>query len=301
VLALENGTQGWFLAGLELEHGASRAYPDAPSGKDLDSLKLRAEAHASRAGVPSVASSEAERWLADQSRTTYLFDVRTAEEFAAGSIAGAAHAPGGQLVQATDQWVGVRGARIVLADSDGVRAPMVAAWLRQMGHEASVLREGTGATLRVADPSSIARLPEIIDANPADANGALVVDLRSSAAYRKGHLRGSVWGIRPRLSGLLKARPSKVVLVAEDRALAQAAALDIAEEGVKDIRFLAASRIGADLEASPGSPADAERIDFLFFTARRHEGDRAAAEQYLAWETALVDQLDAEERATFHL
>ena len=27
VVALENGTQGWFLAGLQLEHGASRSYP----------------------------------------------------------------------------------------------------------------------------------------------------------------------------------------------------------------------------------------------------------------------------------
>src|SRR6202000_2910982 len=33
VVALENGTQGWFLAGLEVERGASREYPGGVSGE----------------------------------------------------------------------------------------------------------------------------------------------------------------------------------------------------------------------------------------------------------------------------
>jgi rhodanese-related sulfurtransferase len=52
----------------------------------------------------------------------YRFDVRTPEEYAAGHLPGFASAPGGQLVQETDHQVPVRGARIVLADDDGVRA-----------------------------------------------------------------------------------------------------------------------------------------------------------------------------------
>src|SRR6185437_12143681 len=51
-------------------------------------------------------------------------------------------APGGQLVQATDTWVGVRNARIVLVDDTGVRARMAAAWLRQMGHRDVFVVEG---------------------------------------------------------------------------------------------------------------------------------------------------------------
>ena len=55
---------------------------------------------------------------------------------------GAISAPGGQLVQATDQYVGTLGARIVLVDDDEVRAVMTASWLRQMGwHEVFVLVE----------------------------------------------------------------------------------------------------------------------------------------------------------------
>ena len=69
--------------------------------------------------------------------------MRTPEEFAAGSLPGAVHAPGGQLIQATDQWVGVRNARIVLIDGgENVRAPVVASWLKQLGCDAYVLEGG---------------------------------------------------------------------------------------------------------------------------------------------------------------
>ena len=49
-----------------------------------------------------------------------------------GHIKGFRHAAGGQLVQATDQYVGARNATIVLHDNDGVRATMTAHWLLQM-------------------------------------------------------------------------------------------------------------------------------------------------------------------------
>jgi rhodanese-related sulfurtransferase len=298
VLALENGTQGWFLAGLELERGAARHYPEAPSGSELEALRARAEALARRSQVRFISSSALKKFLETGNRTTYLFDVRTADEFAAGSIPGAQHAPGGQLVQATDQWVGVRGARIVVADGEGVRAVVVANWLRQMGHDAFVLKEGVRA--RVALPSSPRpTLPDLLDADPASLGNAVILDLRSSAAYRKGHLRGAGWSIRPRLPDV---QGSRVVLVAEERAVAQLAAIDLEERGARDVRFLDASRAAAQpQEATPGVPPDSQRIDFLFFTAGRHEGDRAEAERYLAWETALVGQLDAAERGSFRL
>ena len=48
-------------------------------------------------------------------------------------LPGAVSAPGGQLVQATDQYAGTLGARIVLVDDHEVRAVMTASWLKQMG------------------------------------------------------------------------------------------------------------------------------------------------------------------------
>ena len=94
--------------------------------------------------VQSAGSNKANEALrAEAGRTTYLLDVRDPTEFAAGHMPGAINAPGGQLVQATDNWVAVRGARIVLLDDTGTRAAMPSrcrcAWqMRSMSRETSV-------------------------------------------------------------------------------------------------------------------------------------------------------------------
>ncbi|WP_459655385.1 rhodanese-like domain-containing protein, partial [Achromobacter xylosoxidans] len=41
VYALENGTQGWYLADFELDHGASRRYEDAVAAADIPALAQR--------------------------------------------------------------------------------------------------------------------------------------------------------------------------------------------------------------------------------------------------------------------
>ena len=59
--------------------------------------------------------------------------------------------------------------------------------------------------------------------------------------------------------------------------------------------------VPASHAATPDAPADRDCIDFLFFTARRHDNDPAAARQYLAWETGLLAQLDEQERGVFRI
>src|SRR5690349_4528835 len=105
VYALENGTQGWVLADFQLERGASRRYPDLVDEALLPELQAQARSLMKRHDVHTVEADVVNAWLREATRTTYLIDVRTPEEFASGSLPGAVHAPGGQLVQATDQWV----------------------------------------------------------------------------------------------------------------------------------------------------------------------------------------------------
>lgn len=316
-VALENGTQGWFLAGFEVERGADRRWPEAPrDAGEREVLQTQARAHADRHGVAWVTAAEVAAWQRDQARTTYLLDVRTAEEFAATPIPGSVHAPGGQLVQATDQWVGVRGARIVLMDDDRIRAPMTAAWLRQLGHEAAVLTGDVEPRSMLTQDIQPRRADELLSELPgasvrdvADllASGAgEIIDLRASAAYRSGHIPGSGWTIRPRIAGALMRTPDTVVLVADEPLVARAAALDLGEAGVRDVRVLSGG-IGAwqaegrRLEATPEQPSDAERIDFVFHTHGRHDGNAEAARAYLAWEINLVRQLDAQELGIFRI
>ena len=134
---------------------------------------------------------------------TALAGAAFAEEWAVAS-------PGGQLVQAADQWIGVKGARIVLIDGEGVRAPVIASWLRQLGHEACVLAGGVAAALArpwpvIANPSPLPPTAisarELADALQRDA--AVLIDLRSAMSYRAGHIAQARWSIRPRIAAAM--------------------------------------------------------------------------------------------------
>ncbi|WP_430795375.1 rhodanese-like domain-containing protein [Achromobacter spanius] len=307
VYALENGTQGWYLEDLQLEHGARRRYRDDVAEQDLPALAQRSARLAERHGVPTVGAAQVQAWLDDAERTTFLCDVRSAEEYAQGSLPGAQHAPGGQLVQATDQYLAVRGARIVVFDAEGVRAPVIASWLRQMGWDASTLREGTYAGLSQVSPAAPAPAVSVLsDAALAQAmaHGAQLVDIRSSMRYRASHLAGARWSIRPRLAGLALDAARPVILLAEDAAVAAWAAAELRALGIADVNVNMGTpetwaAQGLALESTPAEPADRDCIDYLFFVHDRHDGNKAAARQYLAWETNLVKQIDERERAAY--
>jgi rhodanese-related sulfurtransferase len=283
VFALENGTQGWFLAGLELENGASRRFGLRAGAADLDSLQARSRALATARGVAFVTAEEVNRWCADPTRTTYLLDVRTPEEFAAGTAPGFDHAPGGQLVQGTDQWIGTRGARVVLLDDEQVRAPITAQWLRQLGYEACVLEGGLAAAARLGRTArSLPNLPDPLPISPLElaerlrAESVLVIDLRSSMNYRSEHIDRAAWSCRPRIVATAADPTKTVVLIADQPGIAALAAIDLHEAG---FAMFAAGRVTkrrARRTTDRGDArwsADADCIDFLFFTHSRHAGD----------------------------
>jgi rhodanese-related sulfurtransferase len=141
VVALRNGTIGWTLAGQTLAHGSEQRFPEVDE-TEAEAARHRARNVAYRAGVKQIDAAELAHLAADPRRTLYRFDVRTPEEYAAGHLPGFLSAPGGQLVQETDHFAPVCGARIVLADDRGARADMSASWLAQLGWEVYVL---TGA------------------------------------------------------------------------------------------------------------------------------------------------------------
>ncbi|MEL7470508.1 MAG: rhodanese-like domain-containing protein [Pseudomonadota bacterium] len=314
VYAMENGTQGWVLAGLALERGANGTLPGAPA--EPGEQRAKASDLAARHGVETVPPQTLSGWLTDQTQTTYLLDVRTAEERendpdtrrAVLARHDVGHVPGGQLVQATDQWIGVRNARIVVLDTEGVRAPVVATWLRRLGHTAYTLEDGIDALAGVQANTAhltpdLPTLPGITAQDLASRLSKLrMLDLRSSTDYRAGHIDGAIWTTRP----VLPDGSDPTVLIAASPEIAQLASLDLRERGCTEVTLLATAsaqwaEAGLTLITTPDLPTDAERIDFLSFTHGRHAGNLDASRQYLAWEIALVDQLDADERAVFRI
>jgi len=314
VIALENGTQGWALAGLKLEHGSERRYPEDLNEAAVADAQKRAAKLAARFDVATLDTSAAQEWLADPHRTTFLIDVRTPEEFAHDGLPSAVHAPGGQLVQATDQTIGVRRARVLLVDYDGVRAPVIATWLVQLGFEAALIDALNAPKLhvgkRIASTQSSLPLLDTAALREAATGHLLRLDLRSSAAYRREHAAGAHWSIRPQLAktlAALQATPGNTLLLfADEPAVANIAATDLRELGFTSL-FLAANGIdtwkkaGLPLASTPDLPADAARIDYLFFVHDRHDGNLVAAREYLDWETGLIAQCAPDELAVFRI
>ncbi|MCP3416363.1 MULTISPECIES: rhodanese-like domain-containing protein [Bradyrhizobium] len=153
VRALRNGTIGWTLAKHDLEHGAGKRGGIGP----FEGAGDNARDVAYRAGVRHIGIDELAALDEDAHRTLYRFDVRDAEEYAAGHLGGFRHYAGGQLVQEIDMAAPVRGARIVLSDNKNIRADMTASWLAQMGWEVYVLEGGYDGRLEVGTPRIVPR------------------------------------------------------------------------------------------------------------------------------------------------
>jgi rhodanese-related sulfurtransferase len=303
VVALRNGTMGWNLAGLTCETGQDRRAP-AVSGAGLAWAKSAAEPIARRLGIACIDRPALDRFHADADRSLYLFDVRDPAEYAAGHVPGAVSAPGGQLVQATDQYVGTLGARIVLIDDKEVRAVMTASWLRQMGwNDVFVLAE-TGS--ETGWPGT-----EVLGTNPRPElrigcaelsallarDAATVVDLSLSRGYAKAHIPGAWFAIRSRLAAALaRIRPrATLVLTSEDGILAGLAAPEACALTSLPVRYLdggnAAWRAaGHTLSADDPRMAD-EPIDAWLKPYERPGDTAGAMADYLAWETDLLPRI----------
>ena len=307
ILALRNGTQGWALSGFSLDHGIhSGPLPLVDSEARVQAAKT-ANNLIKRLALPQISPELLKTWEKDPKRTIYIFDVRTKEEFSASHWPGAQHAPGGQLVQATDQYLAVRNARIVLCDDTGLRAATTAMWLRGMGHDVTILEEDVSQTITSKVNYAFANI--VVDAplvSPEGAfgrvaDGAILVDTSRSQKFRSGHVRGSIWITRSRVTNL-DCRPDDTIIVTgQEKSLIRGVVRDFLELGFTDLFWFEASpeiwsRAGFEIEQSPNCPTDQECIDFLFFVHDRHDGNMDAAQRYLEWETGLLAQLDDQER-----
>lgn len=321
ILALENGTQGWYLADLKLEHGKTSKHPETIDTHTLSLKQQRARELALKHKIAFVDGATVERWLKEKDRTTYLCDVRTPEEFAQQTVKGAQHTPGGQLVQATDQYIGTKGARIVVFDQENVRAPAMASWLAMLGWDVAVWdgalnhQWSTEHTNQSESKHSEALVGQTITAQRIAAEqisqqiqaGARVLDMRPSMKYREAHIQNAVWTIRPLLHSMsAQIKDQAILVLAEEEIIAQLATKDLVELGAKSVSFNVDppskwSQVKLRVRSTPEHPSDKECIDYLFFVHDRHDGNKAAARQYLAWEMNLLAQIDEQEKAAFKL
>jgi len=305
VAALRNGTIGWTLAGQQLAHGQDKRF-EAVADTTRTHAAERARQVADQAGVLRLDREALEAWQADTGRTTYLFDVRTPEEYAEGHLPASRSVPGGQLVQETDHVASVRGARIALVDDDGVRANMSASWLAQMGWQVAVVDGLSPADFNErgewqAALPALAHVTEIGVEQLRDwlrEPGTVMLDFTASANYVKRHIPGAHWAIRAQLPQVLERLPvaERYVLTCGSSLLARFAAVDLQALTQTPVYLLEG---GTARWIAAGEPVESGETHLAVARTDRYrrpyegtDNPREAMQGYLDWEFGLIAQLE---------
>ncbi|TCB52482.1 rhodanese-related sulfurtransferase [Acinetobacter sp. ANC 4779] len=307
IFALRNGTIGWTLAGQPLEHGQQRSFSDLDTQID-EQVKQNAAQLAKRAGVKQINFIDLQNLQAQQDKTTYIFDVRTEQEYAAGHLPASRWVAGGQLVQETDHYAAVRGARIVLVDDQLVRAYMTGSWLAQMNWNVYVLADDFAQVLvetggwKPATPQIDVDLfisPDELQQLSTTQN-IVIWDFTTAANYKKGHIPHAQWVLKADVSKLIQ-QPAftsldAIVVTCGSSLLAQYAVPEIKTQ-LKSGQKVYILKGGNAAWAQAGLPLSqelellSEEIDRY---KRPYEGtdiSKKAMQAYLDWEFGLVNQL----------
>ena len=244
-------------------------------------------------------------------------DVRSPAEFKKGHLPGSRCAPGGQLVQATDEYVGVRNARLVLVDDTGVRATLTASWLIQMGwsevyvldvgvdqlpcvqgEESSVVLSLSNRTVHHISMGELATRMKI--------GNVVLFDLADSLAYRQGHLPGARMIRREEVPAWMSAQPSdsEIVLLSPDGVFAGVAAGDVTDPNARTVSVLAGGTeawqsAGYPVEVGEDSSREEEPADVWYKPYERRDAVEEAMQAYLDWELGLVAQVEKDGCTTF--
>lgn len=300
VFSLLEGTYGWGRAGLETASGPGPYLAEVGEAGRAWSFAA-ADAFARRNGVREIDAATLTAWRGEAARRClYLLDVRTPEEYAAGHVAGAVHAPGGQLVECAEDWIGAMAGRVVVLDDDGVRARMAAGWLRLLRHpNVFVLAPGVDVPRdETAVPASDVALPEVPQISPEQA--ASVLDLSAGSVFLRGHAEGAVWGLRSRLEGYLSHLPTSPLGVMDDagNSLARLAVADLHRLGRLDAAVLSGGLAAWQAAGRPVATGAAGMLDAMddayYLPADMVDDPMAESAAYIAWQLALPDEVEAD-------
>ncbi len=285
IVALAGGTQAWRIDELPVipkpdHHFTVHAAPLSAAGLAADALQ------------PIDAATLAQ-WRADKNRTTYLFDVRSREEFVAGSIPGAIWLPAGQLIQTLDEHVTVRNARVVLFDPQQARARFSGWFLHQLGWRVHLLFAHPTETITPTASALTTLFPEVqtLEAQQArELANATLLSADPSKLFLQQRIQGAQWVNRAMLDPQLLAADRPVLLFAHNKALAYAIAWDLQPRAnifVVNGEPADWQAAGWTIDTSATELNDAHRIDYLFWLHDRHSGNAQASRDYLAWEAGL--------------
>ncbi len=307
VYALENGTQGWFLNNFKLDYGKTKFLDKTPNNEKINELRNKV-INLLENNVKIIDFNQAQKLIDNKNFSTYIFDVRT-NSVKQNELAKLRNVPGGQLIQATDKYIGVLKSHIILFDDgDLVRAGMTALWLKKMNYHCYVVNESPERSKNLnlrhevnfkTKPINLIKLDDL-----KNLENLHIFDVRNSVDYCNKRIKGSIWTNRLIIKKNLKQYIKSIILIADDLPKASLIVSDIKEKNHKSVVQVCHWN-ETDVEHyfdyidSRKVELDEKFIDFNFHTHLRHHGNKEHAKNYLKWETNLIKEMDEEERDFF--
>ncbi len=307
VFALENGTQGWFLANLKLDHKKTKFLDKTPKNEKIYELREKI-VNLLENKVEIIDFNQAQKLINDKNITSYVFDVRTYSN-QKNKLSKLRNVPGGQLVQATDKYIGVLKSHVILFDDgDLVRAGMTALWLKKMNYHCYVINESPKKIKNLnlihninfkTSPINLIKLE-----NLKTLKNIPIFDIRNSVDYCKKRIKKSVWTNRLIITNEMPHNVKSIILVSNNLSKASLIVSDLQE---KDPKYLVQVYHWNETDVenyldyidTTEVEVDEKFIDFNFHTYLRHQGNKEHAKNYLKWETDLIKNMDEEERRYF--
>ena len=311
VKALENGTQGWFLSELSLEHNKKKYLEVLPNDTETQQLQNKVLKLTNDLNIDLIDLKKAQELIIDKKKSTFIFDVTTSKTISTkpGTIM---NVPGGQLIQATDKYIGVWKATVILVDDgDLIRAGTTSFWLKKMGYEVYILKEGLlkAQTLKFTKEIDH-KLIDLDFINLEDLvkiKKQILYDIRSSKDFCKMRIKNSIWLNRAHLYREKTKTDDPIIIITDNLEKASLIVKDLKQKdkgAIIKVYKWSQNEITSYpslIDVTIETLSKQNNIDFNFHTHMRHDGNKEHAKQYLEWEINLVSKMDKQELSFFKL
>ena len=311
VKALENGTQGWFLSELSLEHNKKKYLEVLPNDIETQQLQNKVLKLTNDLNIDLINLKKAQQLIIDKKKSTFIFDVTTSKTISItpGTII---NVPGGQLIQATDKYIGVWKATVILVDDgDLIRAGTTSFWLKKMGYEVYILKEGLlkAQTLKFTKEidHKLIDLDFINLENLVKIKKQILYDIRSSKDFCKMRIKNSIWLNRAHLYREKTKTDNPIIIITDNLEKASLIVQDLKQKdkgAIIKVYKWSQNEITSYpslIDVTIETLSKQNNIDFNFHTHMRHDGNKEHAKQYLKWEINLVNKMDKQELSFFKL
>lgn len=310
ILSLKDGTMGWLLAGYELQYD-NDVEDFVDTNADFKKLAQElAENMRKQNGIQTIDQVELKN-LFNQNieNNIYFVDVRTESEYKQSHLSGFDWMAGGQLIQRTDETIGVKNAQVILVCNDMTRSTVAAYWLKRMGYDniqvvLGGMNECSSDEFRYSVEFSKPNLGLPADYKSISSNDLLesinnnenqmLLFLGNSMKYNEGHIENSYWlpkdWLELYIETVVSNKAEKIILVCNDGLRSSLSTKILEDLGYSNTVVLSGGLEDWKSKNFPLTADDNTKYNYPDDVFVHPLGNRELMLKYLTWEKALVQE-----------